>query len=348
MSLETLRRRLVTLPTVLLLTVLLVGLLPLWLVLALGFDLVRWLRRKLPFAVTRLTLFAAVYLISEVLGVLALGAAWVIAGFGSGRRARLLGATYAIQRTWVGLLLGAVKRLYGVRIEVTGEEALGPAPGGPVLVLMQHTSLIDTLLPTTYLTARRGLKLRWVLKKELLVDPCLDIAGLRLPNAFVSRDGSETDKALAEVRALAADLPPDEGVLIYPEGTRFTPSKKKRALERLAASSPGLVPRAEALKRVLPPRLGGALALLETAREADVVLVGHVGFEGLATLGSVLTGTLVGRVVRLRFWRIPRAAVPTEREALVAWLWSRWEELDAWVDDQARAWESAHPERRRS
>ncbi|HRE89632.1 MAG TPA: 1-acyl-sn-glycerol-3-phosphate acyltransferase, partial [Myxococcota bacterium] len=85
-----------------------------------------------------------------------------------------------------------------------------------------HTSLVDTLLPTTYLTARRGLKLRWVLKRELLVDPCLDVAGSRLPNAFVARDGSDTEKALAQVRALATDLPADEGVLIYPEGTRFT------------------------------------------------------------------------------------------------------------------------------
>jgi len=322
------------------LAVLVVGLLPLWLSAALAADVARWVRHRTPFAITRLVAFGAFYLLCEVLGVLALAAAWLLAGVGSGRRARLMGATYAIQRMWVGLLLGAVKRLYGMRIEVSGEATLGPAPGGPAIVLMQHTSLIDTLLPTTYLTAHRGLKLRWVLKKELLVDPCLDIAGLRLPNAFVSRDGSETDKALAQVRALATELPADEGVMIYPEGTRFTQSKRARALERSAGASPGLLPRAEALKRVLPPRLGGPLALLETARDADVLLVAHVGFEGLATLRSVLSGALVGRVVRLRLWRIPRAEVPTGREALVDWLWTRWEALDAWVDEEARAWES--------
>lgn len=232
----------------------------------------------------------------------------------------------------MAVLFGAMRRIWGVRVELTGEEELGAAPGGPLIVLMQHTSLVDTLLPTTYLTARRGLKLRWVLKKELLVDPCLDIAGLRLPNAFVGRDGSETGKALARLRQLATELPGDEGVLIYPEGTRFTPSKQRRALARIAEGAPEYLDAATALRRVLPPRLGGPLALIEAAPEADLVFIGHIGFEGLASLKSILSGDLVGRVVRLRFWRFTRASVPTDKAALVAWLWARWAALDAWVD----------------
>ena len=338
---QTLRRRLVTIPCVLVFAGLIVGLLPLWLVLSVLVDVVRWVRSRIPFALTRLVLFGAVYLLGEVIGVLALFLAWLFGGFGSPGRARLVARTYVIQRTWVAVMLGTVRRLYRMRVELLGEDALGPPPGGPVIALMQHTSLVDTLLPTTYLTARRGLKLRWVLKKELLVDPCLDIAGQRLNNAFVGRDGSETERALAQVRALATDLPPDEGVLIYPEGTRFTPGKRARALASMATSAPGFLARGEALRRVLPPRLGGPLALLETAREADVVFIGHIGFEGLSSLGSVLSGALVGRVVQLRFWRFPRREVPTSRTELVAWLWARWEELDLWVDGEARSREAA-------
>jgi len=312
-----------------------VGLLPLWLVIGLVIDVVRKARHGTPFAVTRLIAFGAVYLLGEVVGVLALGLSWLLAGVGKARHRRLLTFTYAIQRAWVATLLATVKLLYGVRIALEGEDTLGPAPGGPLVVLMQHTSLVDTLLPTTYLTARRGLKLRWVLKKELLVDPSLDIAGLRLPNAFVGRDGSDTDKALTLVRRLATDLPPDEGVLIYPEGTRFTPSKRLRALERLA-STPDLQARASRLKRVLPPRLGGPLALLETATNADVLLIAHVGFEGLSSVGAVLSGDLVGRTIRLHLRRIPRAQIPSDRTALVEWLWTQWEALDAWVDSQAQ------------
>lgn len=281
---------------------------------------------------SRLLLFGAVYLGGEVFGVLSLFGAWLFSGFGASGRARTIRWTYVIQRAWVRLLFSSVKFLYGMRFELENEEALGPAPGGNVIVLMQHTSLVDTLLPTTFLTSRRGLRLRWILKSELLVDPSLDIGGSRLHNVFVKRDGSEADRTLADVRALGANLDPDEGVLIYPEGTRFTPEKRERALARLAKSAPESLARAARLQRVLPPRLGGPLTLMEAAPEADIVVVAHVGFEGLSSVGSVLSGELVGRVVRLRFWRFARHDLPTSRDALVEWIWSRWEELDAWVD----------------
>lgn len=330
----TLRRRIVTIPVVVLLAALVLGTLPATLTVAVLVDLVRYLRRKTPFAVTRLLLFGAVYLLAEVVGLLALCGAWVGSGFGASR-SRLIAWTYAIQSAWVATLFNTVRNLYRVRFEVD-DDALGPAPGGPVLVLMQHTSLVDTLLPTTFLTRRRGLALRWVLKSELLVDPCLDVAGLRLPNAFVRRDGTDTAQSLARVAALARDLGPRDGVLIYPEGTRFTPSKRRRALDRLATSQPALLPRAERLQRVLPPRLGGPLALMEAAPEADLVFFAHHGFEGLATVAAVLSGELVGKTVRLRFWRHARAEVPVDRQERIAWLWSRWEEVDVWVTDASQ------------
>ncbi len=309
-----------------------------WLTIALGVDVVRWFRHRIPFAATRLLLFGAVYLLGEVVGILSFFVAWLITGFGLHRK-MLIDAAYLTQRSWVALLLGTVRFLYRMKIEVEGSDSLGPPPGGPAIVLMQHTSLVDTLLPTTYLTARRGLKLRWVLKRELLVDPALDIGGNRLQNAFVGRDGADTETALGKVRSLAEGLPPHEGVLIYPEGTRFTPSKRARALERLKTTAPDFYARAERLKRILPPKLGGPLTLLSTAKDADVIIVGHIGFEGLATARAVLSGRLVGRTVKVRFWRIPRAEVPSAKDALVEWLWTRWEELDAWVDREALEYE---------
>ena len=41
---------------------------------------------------------------------------------------------------------------------------------------------------TTYVSRRYHLRLRYVLKRELLWDPCLDIVGQRVPNIFVDRD----------------------------------------------------------------------------------------------------------------------------------------------------------------
>jgi hypothetical protein len=41
------------------------------------------------------------------------------------------------------------------------------------------------LRPAAIISARHGIRLRWVMKRELLWDPCLDIVGNRLPNAFI-------------------------------------------------------------------------------------------------------------------------------------------------------------------
>ena len=74
--------------------------------------------------------------------------------------------------------------------------AAGEIPPAPILVVSRHASLIDTLLPGRYVTQPFGIRLRYVLKSELLVDPALDIAGNRLPNVFVDR-GGDTDRELA-------------------------------------------------------------------------------------------------------------------------------------------------------
>ena len=64
---------------------------------------------------------------------------------------------------------------------------------------------------------------------------------------------------------LAIDLDPHEGVLIYPEGTRSTPAKLARAKEIIRERQPDIAPLADRLQHVLPPRLGGPLALLESS-----------------------------------------------------------------------------------
>ncbi len=325
---DTLKRRMLTIPLVLAVAGLMFGLLPLLLLASLAVDLARGWRARSQ-AVTRLVLFGAGYLVGQVLGLVALFLAWVVAGFGSAQ-SQLLTSTYAIQRAWVAWNFGAVRRLFRLSFDFDGEETVALAPPGPLVVFMQHTSLVDTLLPTTFLTARHGLRLRWVLKRELLVDPCLDVAGHRLPNAFVARGGADTERAVAAVKALARDLGPADGVLIYPEGTRFTPARREAALAKLA-SEPARLARASRLRHVLPPRPGGPLALLEAAPEADILFLAHVGFEGLASVAAILSGDLVGRTVRLRAWRVARAEVPHDTSERRRWLEARWEALDAWV-----------------
>jgi 1-acyl-sn-glycerol-3-phosphate acyltransferase len=282
-------------------------------------------------ALVRLVAFAPVYLIAECVGLAASFALWLAGGpWRRGDPVRYRDANFRLQCVWARALLAAAQRLYRLRLVVEDEEAIGR---GPLLVLPRHASLADVLLPAVLVSDRHRLRLRWVMKRELLADPCLDVVGNRLPNVFVDRSSVRSEAEIRAVAALAADLGPEDGVLIYPEGTRATPDRRERSLARIAAgSAAGRLAVLRRLRHLLPPRSGGPLALLAAAPGADVLILGHVGLEGLSHLRDLLSGALVGRTLRVRFWRHPAASVPRDREAALGWLDARWLELDAWVD----------------
>jgi 1-acyl-sn-glycerol-3-phosphate acyltransferase len=324
----TLARRLVTIPTVLVLAAASVLLAPLWIP---GLALADALRPARRGAALRAGAMLAAFLQCEAAGLLASLALWLASlGRGAGARERFLARNLALQRWWATTLFEAAQRIYGMSLAVEGEDAVAP---GPMLLFPRHASVADTLLPALLVSAPHGMRLRYVLKRELLVDPCLDVVGNRLPNVFVRRGSEDSEREIAAVAALGRGLGRDEGVLLYPEGTRFTAAKRERILERLrAAGDAARVAHAERLRHLLPPRRGGPLALLDAAPAADVVFCAHTGLEGAASLADLWRGDLVGRLVRVRFWRIPRAEIPAERAARSRWLDEWWERLDAWVD----------------
>src|SRR6185436_1979128 len=68
-----------------------------------------------------LVCFLWVYLAAEAVGLLALLGVWVAAGFGR-RRERIREWTWRFQQVWAGWLFAAVRGLFGLRLEVAGEE----------------------------------------------------------------------------------------------------------------------------------------------------------------------------------------------------------------------------------
>jgi 1-acyl-sn-glycerol-3-phosphate acyltransferase len=326
---ETARRRLRTIPPRVLGLVLVTALLPVLLVVGLAIDAVRRIASGVRPTAARLALFLWVYLAAEVGGLVALAALWV-ASLGGRRRAWLLEETWRIQQLWAGALFGAARVLFGLRLEVAGEDAVAP---GPVIVLIRHASIVDNLLPANLVVRPHRIRLRYVLKRELLADPCLDVAGRRLPNYFVRRGTGEA-RELERVRALARGLATDEGVLIYPEGTRFSPQRRARAIARIGERDAGLAARAEQLRHLLPPRLGGVGALLDGAPDADVVVVAHHGFDGLRLISDIWRGGLVGLAVTVRITRVPRSTVPEAGAPRTDWLYDLWQDVDDWLEER--------------
>ncbi|HEX5853378.1 MAG TPA: 1-acyl-sn-glycerol-3-phosphate acyltransferase [Solirubrobacteraceae bacterium] len=300
-------------------------------------DLTLWMRRRKPWMAVRLLAMLWWFLVGEMYGLLGLLAIWL--GSRGRDSARRRDRVYLLKRRWLRSHLAGIRSLFGLRFEIDGLELAGP---GPVIVMIRHASIIDNTLPDAILGHAHGLGFRFIIKRELQMLPTIDVGGRWVPTLFVRRGSGDTEAELDRMRALTVNLAANDGLLIYPEGTRSTPKKLARAKEIIAERQPEIAPLAERLEHLLPPRLGGTLLLLESAREADVVIFGHVGLDGFEYVSDIWSGGLLGTTVHLKFWRFPAAEVPSERDELIAWLYERWQDLDDWVGEMLSPTHAAH------
>jgi 1-acyl-sn-glycerol-3-phosphate acyltransferase len=313
-------RRLASVAGLVVLGIAFVVLLPLWLPIALVVDLVT-APRRLPH--TRLLAFGLWWSWLEIIGLAVCG--WL---FVTGRTHRPA-PHYALQRWWANGLVVGLRATCRLHVEPRGLEAL---TSGPVVVLPRHTSFADALL-SAWLVTQRGLQPRYVLKRELLADPCLDVVGNRLPNHFLDRQAADTRPELAALLELAAGaMGPHDAVVIFPEGTRANPEKRAQGLARLAERNPTRAAKLGALAHLIPPRPAGTLAVLAGASTADVVFVAHAGFEGLDTFGGILRAIPGPAPVVVECTRVARADVPDGDAARTAWLDDEWLRLDERVE----------------
>jgi 1-acyl-sn-glycerol-3-phosphate acyltransferase len=300
------------------------------LLVAAAVDLTLWLRRRKPWMAVRLLVLVWWFLLCELRGLGGVLRTWVLSGGpwardSEARRRRV----YRLQVQWATRNLACVRRLWGLRFEVEGQELIG---SGPVVVLYRHASIIDNALPAELISRACGIDLRYVLKDDLQSLPTLDIGARWVPTCFVHRGSADPAREIARVRMLAHDLTGErDGVLIFPEGTRGTPRKLAALKAREDIGDEALRERIARLRHLLPPRTGGPLAVLEDAPHAAVVVCGHTGLEGFNTTRTLWGGQLVNATIRVRFWRHERSELPDDREELAEWLFDRWQELDDWT-----------------
>ena len=309
-------RRPVTGIGVFLIAIVLTVTLPLWVVVTMTVDAVRGRWR---FPISRLIGFATCWAWLETSGlVLALFL------FFTGR-GRSVPAHYAIQTWWCRSLIQALGFTVGLQITVEGAEHVGP---GPFVALGRHASLADSIMSSWVVASHVGLRPRFVLKKELKMDPCLDILGHRLPNYFVDRQSSNVAGELQGIEQMAAGLGVKDCAVIFPEGSRASNKKRVRALEKLRERSPQRAETLAGLKYLIPPKPAGAYALLSAVPEANVLVMWHSGFDGLDTFSGILRH--LGRAkakVHVHVEEISRAMIPSG-EAFVTWLDAKWVEMD--------------------
>lgn len=325
-------RRAISLPTIYLgLAIVALGF-PFWVALAALADLATGgARRRWP--VVRSAFLVLGYFFWVCFGVTSWAATELIS-FGI-PRPRYLRRLFRLQQIWARGLFNMARRALSLRVHV--EEGFVPDEQ-PILLFVRHASLVDVLLPAVFVSGPHDVLLRYVMKREVLFDPAIDLVGQRLENAFVSRGKGSAEREENAIRALASGLGEREGVIVFPEGTRFSEEKRNDALERIRASGDTVrLARAERLHHVLPPRSRGPLAVLESAQRADVIFLAHRGFDGAVGALDLLRGSLIGRAIELKTWRVPRAQVPVERVACLAWLDGEWARVDAWIESRIAA-----------
>ncbi|MGB0119342.1 MAG: 1-acyl-sn-glycerol-3-phosphate acyltransferase [Solirubrobacterales bacterium] len=305
---------------------------PLLLLIAAIVDLALWLKRRKPWVSVRLLPALWCFLFGEIEALVKLPFIYVLTGGpfnrGSVTRRRWI---YVLRIRWARNHLGAVKIFLGVKIETEGLEKTAQ---GPFILMIRHASILDNLLPDVLIGHQYGIGVRFVIKREIQTLPAIDIGGRWIPTVFIKRGSLDPETEIKSVRRLTHEMSPGEILGIYPEGTRPTPKKIKRAQEIIAERQPEIAPYAARLNHLLPPRIGGPLALIDEASAGtDIVFCAHVGFDGLRSVGDIWAGELVNKTITVKFWRYSGSEIPDGETARTEWLFDCWQKLDDWVGE---------------
>ncbi len=316
----------ITIPVVILAWVSVVVLSPLLALLGTVTDLATG-RRDLPSI--RLVALAIVYLSHELIALVFAVPTWLMGGVGPNRR---LDVDQRMQRWLIRSLLKWGRRIVNVRFDLPEPPDMPP---GEVIVLSRHASLVDAVVPGFIFLELLDRPVHYVIKRELTKSPMFDIYGHRLDNHFVDRGSGDTERETAAISTMAGAARPGSGLIIFPEGTYATEANRRRvraSLERRGETE-GLA-LANQLRTLLPPKTAGALALIRARTAGAVVILGHVGLEGVAEFSGLRRYLPARAPVVVRWWCHQLADLPAGDEGLATWLQEQWRTLDLWVADQ--------------
>ncbi len=327
-------RRGVVAPAMVVLTVVVLTSLPLWLLAAAVLSpFVEGRLRPL-----RLLWILVVHMVLESVILVLLFALWLASGFGLLlRRPSFERIHYAIARGYLVVFFREAKRVFRLRI-VTQGPTPDAFPGEPLLVCCRHAGPGDSFTLMYALLHWYGREPRVVLKDTLAWDPAISVILSRVPSRFISPNPRAGDDVETQVAELAHGLDANDAFVIFPEGGNFTAARRERAIQKLRGLGlEAMARRAEGMGNVLAPRPGGVIAALDAAPEADVVLVAHTGLDHLLTVGDLWRELPMDKQLVMRWWRVPREEIPDGREARIDWLFTRWEEIDRWIEEHRPA-----------
>jgi 1-acyl-sn-glycerol-3-phosphate acyltransferase len=240
----------------------------------------------------------------------------------------------ALVRDVLDVGVRVVRRILHIDVEL--EEGSAPVDAvqdaDSVIVLARHCGPGDTLFVAWLLAVHYRLSLHVVLKSVLRVIPAVDLAADHLSLCFIGRSHGGARRGIAE---LAGEMKQGDGLLLFPEGGNFSHERWRNAIASLRRSGEHrLAHRARRRRHTLPPRPGGAVAALQAAPQADVLLLAHSGL-GIAGRDRPWWRLPLDHTLLIRTDLLPAASVPRDEDAAREFLDRAWTVVDGWVEDRA-------------
>lgn len=219
------------------------------------------------------------------------------------------------QCRWGRRAFAAVRAVLGVRTRFTCHGGGPQGTPGPYIVVANHRSSLDILVLLAYLGDMGCVDLRWILKRQLFFAPAVGRSCLETGCAYVARGGDPAD--ILRVRRCAATAGHDDAsVVIFPEGTRYASPKE-----------------GSGLSHVLPPKVGGVLALRRELPDYPVLSV-TIRWTGGPEGRTALDGEgFVGKTV------VAEAEIRTDIDdrTIASWLQDEWQRKDRLLSRSFRA-----------
>jgi len=206
-------------------------------------------------------------------------------------------------------------RVVGIQLEVKGEVPSHPNP----IVIVNHQSWFDIPIVQEVISAR-GPRLTFLVKRSLVWVPVIGWICLLLGFPRLRRTGLLEDRALdlnAVSQAAKQGVAARHALLIFAEGTRFTPKK------RSDQDSP--------FNYLLRPRVGGFSAACQIFPEGTPIIDLSIYYDGANHFWRCLGGAT----------KVIRVDVSThsldQMISTEAFLNERWEAKDRWLRSQLDA-----------
>ena len=207
-------------------------------------------------------------------------------------------------------------RVLGIELQIVDNaEILGSlSHTDSLVVICNHQSWFDIFLLQTLISAS-GPILKFVIKAELLWVPVLGWICLALNFPRLDRKGDARSRAkdLSSVKSASLRLEEElGGLLIFPEGTRFSKEKRDQSLSRH--------------QHLLRPKPGG-FTVIQQAMPADTRLLDiSIRYDrGDANCWRCMSGAVDKIVVKVESYQI------RDIQNVPDWLGQRWSVKDAWL-----------------